>query len=809
MLINATQPEELRVALVDGQRLYDLDIEIPGKENRKSNVYKGRITRIEPSLEAAFVDYGADRHGFLPFKEVSRHYYVNEPEPGEWRISIKEALREGQEVVVQVEKDERGNKGAALTTFVSLAGRYLVLMPNNPRASGVSRRIGREDRSELRDVLSALQIPEGMGLIVRTAGEGKSVEELQWDLDYLLNLWNAIQTASEQKTSPFLIYQESNIIIRAIRDYYTKDIGEILVDHSEVFERIKEFVGQVMPENLEKVKSYQDTIPLFSRFQIESQIESAYQHEVRLPSGGAIVIDYTEALVSIDINSGKATRGSDIEETALNTNLEAAEETARQLRLRDIGGLLVIDFIDMTPVRHQRDVENKLRDALKTDRARVQIGRISRFGLLEMSRQRLRASLGESSHSVCPRCGGQGHVRSVSSMALSILRIVEEEALKENTAQLLVQLPVEVSTLILNEKRQNLNQIEQRQGIKVIVLPNANLKTPNFDIRRVRDNESIEELPSYNMPLLDQADENMIVESQAPKPTPDVPAVKSLMPSTAAPEPPKKSFWTRLMASLFGDKTGKPARKKSTTTTQRAAPDRGQQQKRAPQRNRGQSSNRPAQRRPQGSQRRTSGQRPGQRSGQARGGTQQRSNPRTQQRPTQKTAPKGHAKPDNRNAENSDREQATVKPQVNAESNVLSMNTPQEPVEQRSEKQGPNSAAAATQETQKSTTENPSVDKIAGDDGEKRKPGRRMGHRGVRRGGRRYNNRRNRDEQKDKPDENSSSVTGSGDSDNSANVYPHPSVSEKPIPPKESADTSNGKPTDTEKKSDLAQNTKT
>ena len=496
MLFNATQPEELRVALVDGQRLYDLDIETSLRETKKSNIYKGRITRLEPSLEAAFIDYGAERHGFLPLKEIARAYFKSEaPNRG-----IRELLDEGQEVVVQVDKEERGTKGAALTTFISLAGRYLVLMPNNPRAGGVSRRIEGVERNELRDAMSELDIPDGMGLIVRTAGVGKSVDELQWDLDYLLQLWRSIEDAAKERPGPFLVYQESNIVVRAIRDYLRNDIGEILVDKPEVYQQARDFMQQVMPASLSKVKLYKDTVPLFSRFQIESQIASAFQREVRLPSGGAIVIDHTEALVSIDINSGRATKGGDIEETALNTNLEAADEIARQLRLRDIGGLIVIDFIDMTPARNQREVENRLKEALKVDRARVQVGRISRFGLLEMSRQRLRPSLGESSQIVCPRCNGQGTIRGVESLALSILRLMEEESLKDKTGRVTAQVPVDVATFLLNEKRHAISAIEARNGIQVLVLPNAQLETPRFLVDRLRADELPEEPhPSYQL----------------------------------------------------------------------------------------------------------------------------------------------------------------------------------------------------------------------------------------------------------------------------------------------------------------------
>ncbi|SEK62789.1 ribonuclease E [Halomonas daqiaonensis] len=490
MLINATQPEELRVALVDGQRLYDLDIESGAREQKKANIYRGKITRVEPSLEAAFVDFGADRHGFLPLKEISRDYFLKEPSG---RPSIKEVLKEGQEVIVQVDKEERGNKGAALTTFISLAGRFLVLMPNNPRAGGISRRIEGEERSELKEAMSQLTVPDKMGLIVRTAGIGRSPEELQWDLDYLVQVWESITEEASKRPAPFLIYRESNVIIRAMRDYLRQDIGEVLIDSEEVHQEALAFIRQVMPSYQQKIKLYVDEVPLFSRFQIESQIETAYEREVKLPSGGSIVIDHTEALVSIDINSARATRGSDIEETALQTNLEAADETARQLRLRDIGGLVVIDFIDMSPARNQRDVENRMRDALKLDRARVQIGRISRFGLMEMSRQRLRPSLGETSGVVCPRCDGQGTIRDVRSISLSIMRLIEEEAMKERSAQIRAILPVPVATYLLNEKRAVLAEIERRQGVRVVMLPNPDMDTPHYDVQRLREDHVDEE----------------------------------------------------------------------------------------------------------------------------------------------------------------------------------------------------------------------------------------------------------------------------------------------------------------------------
>ncbi|MEA3638847.1 MAG: ribonuclease E [Lamprobacter sp.] len=540
MLINATQPEELRVAIVDGQQLYNLDIESAGREQKKANVYKGTITRVEPSLEAAFVDYGSDRHGFLPLKEIARSYFRQDaPKPGT-RANIKELIREGQQVMVQIDKEERGNKGAALTTFISLAGRYLVLMPNNPRAGGVSRRIEGNDRSELREALSQLELPEDMGLIVRTAGVGKNAEELQWDLNYLLQLWDAIKTSGEERKAPFLIYQESDVIIRSMRDHLRADIGEIVVDDSKVFEKAEAFMRQVMPQNLKKLRLYLDEVPLFTRYQIESQIESVFQREVRLPSGGSLVIDQGEALTSVDINSARATKGADIEETALNTNLEAADEIARQLRLRDLGGLFVIDFIDMTPAKNQREVENRLRDALKHDRARVQVARISRFGLLEMSRQRLRPSLGESSQLVCPRCKGQGVIRGVESLALSVLRIVEEEAMKDRTSRIIAQLPVEVATFLLNEKRRQILQIEERQQVDVVLIPNRHMETPDFEIERIRaqdaerlaDNEM-----SYDLAAQPKQAEPAFARPHS-IPRPEEPAVKALAPSMPAPQRP-------------------------------------------------------------------------------------------------------------------------------------------------------------------------------------------------------------------------------------------------------------------------------
>ncbi len=587
MLFNATQPEELRVALVDGQRIYDLDIETSHRVSKKANIYKAKITRVEPSLEAAFVDYGAERHGFLPLKEISRSYFDKSAESG-GKVNIKDVVREGQELVIQVSKEERGNKGAALTTFISLAGRYSVLMPNNPRAGGVSRRIEGAERSEARDALSALDIPSDMGLIIRTAGLGKNIEELQWDLDYLVSLWRSIDEEAKKKPAPFLIYQESSLITRAIRDYLRNDIVEIIIDEPTVYQQACDFMSQVMPHNLSKVKLYSDPVPLFTRYQIESQIESAFQREVRLPSGGALVIDHTEALISIDINSARATKGSDIEETALNTNLEAADEVARQLRLRDLGGLVVIDFIDMGPSRNQREVENRLRDALKVDRARVQVGRISRFGLLEMSRQRLRPSLGESSQNVCPRCSGQGSIRGVESLSLSILRVLEEEAMKENTAQVVAQVPVDVASFLLNEKRDVLSEIEKRQEIKLLLIPNKNLETPHYEVQRLREEDIPEEDRRQSYEMVKKLDASVGARSggkESPKPA-EVPAVKSVAPAT--PRPPSSiadqeqpGLIVKLWKSLFASGEEQPAtepRKPAARSTES-----GQRRQRKPQ----------------------------------------------------------------------------------------------------------------------------------------------------------------------------------------------------------------------------------
>ncbi len=544
MLINATQAEEIRVALVDGQFLYDLDIENGSHEQKKANIYKGKITRVEPSLEAAFVDFGSDRHGFLPLKEISRDYFKNSNVQG--RVNIKDVVAEGTEVIVQVDKEERGSKGAALTTMVSLAGRYLVLMPNNPRAGGISRRIEGDERAQLKDAMRGVNVPDNMGVIVRTAGIGRTSEELQWDLDYLMQLWESIDAASKERPSPFLILQESNVIIRAIRDYLRQDIGEVLIDNPEVYEHALEFVQKVMPNFENKLKLYSDTVPLFSRYQIEAQIESAFQREVKLPSGGSIVIDPTEAFVAIDINSSRATKGGDIEETALNTNLEAADEIARQLRLRDMGGLVVIDFIDMSSSRNQKDVENRLKGATDNDRARVQIGRISRFGLLEMSRQRLRPSLGETSGIVCPRCEGHGVIRDVKSLSLAILRLMEEESLKDRTAKVRCIVPMTVATFLLNEKRESLNNIEKAQKVQVLVIPNPDMDTPHYEVVRVRDDDEslVVGEPSYAVKLEEtKPEQEAVLERNS---APEQAAISGVIaPPGPAPQPKAKATPTK------------------------------------------------------------------------------------------------------------------------------------------------------------------------------------------------------------------------------------------------------------------------
>lgn len=580
MLFNATQAEELRVAIVDGQNLLDLDIETLGKEQRKGNIYKGIITRIEPSLEACFIDYGTDRHGFLPFKEVSRSYF-RDYEGG--RARIQDVLKEGMEVIVQVEKDERGNKGAALTTFISLAGRYLVLMPNNPRGGGVSRRIEGEERQELKAAMAELDIPNGMSIIARTAGIGRSAEELEWDLNYLKQLWQAIEEAGKAHHDPYLLFMESSLLIRAIRDYFRPDIGEILVDNQEVYDQVAEFMSYVMPSNVGRLKLYQDHTPLFSRFQIEHQIESAFSRSVSLPSGGAIVIDHTEALVSIDVNSARATRGSDIEDTAFKTNMEAAEEVARQMRLRDLGGLVVIDFIDMENPKHQRDVENVLRDALKKDRARVQMGKLSRFGLLELSRQRLKPALGESSHVACPRCAGTGVIRGIESTALHVLRIIQEEAMKDNTGEVRAQVPVDVATFLLNEKRAELFAMEERLDVNVVLIPNIHLENPHYEINRIRIDDVEEDgEPSYKRVAEPEEDESAkpfgSEKAKASRPEPAVKGVRHTQPApTVAPEK-KASWWDSFKAWLkriFGGEPA-PAAVAQEPAEKRTANNRGQ-----------------------------------------------------------------------------------------------------------------------------------------------------------------------------------------------------------------------------------------
>ncbi len=584
MLINATQPEELRVALVDGQKLYDFDIEVPSKEQKKSNIYKGIITRVEPSLEAAFVNYGSERHGFLPFKEISRQYN-SDSDKSDDHGSRKPPIHEGQEVIVQVEKEERGNKGAALTTYISLAGTYLVLMPNNPKAGGISRRIEGETRAELKSTIAALNCPDSMGLIVRTAGCGKNAEELQWDLDYLLQLWEAIDRSSSDQQAPFLIFQESNVIIRALRDHLRGEIDEILIDNPDSFELVQKFLQQVMPHYLKKAKLYQDDVPLFSRYQIESQIEMAYNREVSLPSGGSIVVDHTEALTSIDINSARSTKGSDIEDTALNTNLEAADEIARQLRLRDLGGLFVIDFIDMMSNKNQRLVENRLRDALKIDRARIQTGRISRFGLLEMSRQRIRPSLGDSTQLTCPRCKGQGTIRNVESVTLAVLRIIEEEAMKKGTEKVIAHLPIDCATFLLNEKRTMLQDIETRLNVSIVVLPSKHLETPAYDIERIKSAEDADEKASH-----EQIKEENISAPEFAKQTTakfEKPAIKEFLPDSPAPVQNKKTsasliqrFWQKLVGSDESAEVSsaqKPVPKKRASANKKSAKSTSQQ----------------------------------------------------------------------------------------------------------------------------------------------------------------------------------------------------------------------------------------
>lgn len=648
MLINATQREELRVAIVDGQTLYDLDIEIPSREQKKANIYKGRITRVEQSLEACFVDYGAERHGFLPLKEIAREYFTPGLDP--YKSNIRELLKEGIEVVVQVEKEERGNKGAALTTFISLAGRYMVLMPNNPKAGGVSRRIEGEDRQALKEALEHLTVPDDVGLIVRTAGMGRDAEELQWDLDYLLQLWKAISQAANAQKAPFLIYQESKLFIRALRDYLRNDIGEILIDEESLYNDAREFVQQVMPNALRKLKLYKDDTPLFSRYQIETQIESAFDRSVRLPSGGSIVIDQTEALTAIDINSSKATKGGDIEETAFNTNLEAASEIARQLRIRDAGGLIVIDFIDMDSPKHQREVEERLKEASKLDRARIQIGRISRFGLMEMSRQRLRPSLGEATQIVCPRCEGHGHVRGVESLSLSTLRLIEEHAMKDNTGQVLVQAPPSVANFMLNEKRASVVEIELRNKVHVVIVADDKLETPHIEIQRIREADMGEHSkPSYERLTAEEA--NTVRKMGQALGSNEQPAVSGVVPASpapvrdeepvavapvaaapkrqpvAAPAPAPKNqggFLSRLFGMFRSPETAAPAPAPAPAAARQDAPRNGRpQENRRNERTRGEGQ--PPRQSPQGA---------------ARGSAQQGKNPNQRQRNEQQAQPR-------------------------------------------------------------------------------------------------------------------------------------------------------------------------
>ena len=632
MLINATQPEEVRVALVDGQRLYDFDIESHGREQKKGNVYQAKVSSVEPSLGAAFVEFGSDRHGFLPAKEVSREFSAKsdrtpqadaQSRDGARAPGIADLISPGQQFLVQVDKEERGNKGAALTTFLSLAGRYMVLMPNNPRAGGISRRIEGEDREQLRESLSGLEIPDGMGVIIRTAGVGRSAEELQWDLDYLLQLWEAIRAAGKEQKAPALIYQENNIVLRAIRDYLRQDIGEVLIDSEEAFAEASQFIDKVMPSYRERIRFYSDDVPLFSRYQIESQIETAFLHEVQLPSGGAVVIDPTEALVAIDINSARATKGADIEETALTTNLEAAEEIARQFRLRDMGGLIVIDFIDMSSTKDQRAVENRLREAVEADRARIQIGRISRFGLMEMSRQRLRPSLAEMTTEICPRCAGQGRIHDIRSLALSILRVMEEESLKERSSIVRALVPLDVAAYLLNEKRGDVADIEKRTNTHLVIVPSANLETPHYDVQRIREDDAEAETEVLSYELADAVNEIELPSARenGRKPRPQEAAVKSMAPAQPAPTPQRPGWLRRTLDNLFGADS-KEARAKARPVgstdsgRERQRPenrqgrrdrDRGRDRGRERGRGRGQSDNR--------GERRTGGQERGERRG--------------------------------------------------------------------------------------------------------------------------------------------------------------------------------------------------
>lgn len=699
MLINATQSEELRVALVDGQKLYDLDIEASSREQKKANIYKGKITRIEPSLEAAFVDFGAERHGFLPLKEISKEYF--DPAAGKGRVNIKQALKEGQEVIVQVDKEERGNKGAALTTFISLAGRYLVLMPNNARAGGISRRIEGDDRSQLKEAMSGLQTPKNMGVIVRTAGVGRSTEELQWDLDYLLQFWESITSASESRPAPFLIYQESNVIIRAIRDYLRQDIGEVLVDAPLVFEDVLNFVRSVMPAYESKIKLYQDETPLFSRYQIEAQIETAFQREVKLPSGGSIVIDPTEALVSIDINSARATKGSDIEETALQTNLEAADEIARQLRLRDMGGLVVIDFIDMGPAKNQREVENRMRRALELDRARVQVGKISRFGLLEMSRQRLRPSLSETRAQVCPRCSGQGTIRDIESLALSIMRLMYEEASKEKTGSVQAVLPVPVATFLLNEKRQQILEIERRQSVRVIIVPDTAMDTPHYELRRLRDDETTEGQTSYKIET-SQPEAQEVSATASKEIVREEAAVKSITHNSPAPQASTQTSSAPVKQTEQNEEVGLMKRLKSKLSAMFSAEEKASEaaseaptrkQQRSSQGNRNSNRNRNSQRDSQGGNNRSRNK-------------PQRDDNRSEERGNQRNkrnqnndSKRGNSRGNKANAENQkDFRQDDSKPQ-NKEGSQRRNRSGNRPAKKYENKQRPEEAPTSSKET--------------------------------------------------------------------------------------------------------------
>ena len=710
MLINATQPEEVRVAVVDGQRLYDLDIESPGREQKKGSIYRARVTRVEPSLEAAFIEFGAERHGFLPLKEISRSH-VDAVEGGHESASrkteISGLLREGQEFLVQVEKEERGTKGAALTTFFSLPGRYMVLMPNDPRAGGVSRRVEGEDRDALREALSQLEIPEGMGVIVRTAGVGRGQEELQRDVDYLLQLWQTIQHAGEESPAPALIYQENNLVVRAIRDCLRDDIGELLIDSEEAFTEAQTFIQQVMPHYENRIKLYSDDVPLFSRYQIESQIETAFQHMVKLPSGGSIVIDPTEALVAIDINSARATGGADIEETALNTNIEAAEEIARQLRLRDVGGLIVIDFIDMSSTRNQRAVESKLREVLEADRARIQLGRISHFGLFEMSRQRLSPSLQETTTDVCPRCSGQGRIQDVQSLALTILRVVEEEALKERSRIVRAMVPLNVASYLLNEKRRDVAQIEKRTQIHLVVVPNANLQTPNYDIQRIRDDSAEAEAEVLSYELADTVGEteqrdhdNERRRNSRPVQAPAIKPAASAPPRTAPSAP---SRLKRLLAALFG--------RGAASTANQGKPDRkanGQPQRR----NRAKDDT--ANRRPRRDERSAGNERRARSNGDPRNGGRNRGRPGERQQRAPRTSRGDRDRDRDRGAKHS-REQPREQPRQRREQ-------PREESREESRERGDN--RTRTRRSGQRRRADSAIDSRGGDDATKRKPRR-------------------------------------------------------------------------------------